>query len=46
MVTDVVEDTTGAVNRPVDEIVPALALHVTALLKLPVPVTVAEHWLV
>jgi hypothetical protein len=27
-------------------IVPALADHVTAVLKLPVPFTVAEHWLV
>jgi len=39
-------DTTGAVNRPAAEIVPALALQVTAELKFPVPVTVAEHWLV
>jgi hypothetical protein len=46
IVTCVVEGTTGAVNRPADEIVPALADHVTAELKLPVPVTVAEHWLV
>jgi hypothetical protein len=36
----------GAVNKPEAEIVPALAAHVTAELKLPVPVTVAEHWLV
>ena len=33
----------GAVNRPEVEIVPALADHVTAELKLPVPITVAEH---
>jgi hypothetical protein len=36
----------GAVNKPEMEIVPALAAHVTPELKLPVPVTVAEHWLV
>jgi hypothetical protein len=46
IVTEVVEDTVGAVNRPEDDICPALALHVTVELKLPVPVTVAEHWLV
>jgi len=45
-VTDVVEETVCAVNKPVDVIVPALAVHVTAELKLPVPVTDAEHWLV
>jgi hypothetical protein len=37
--------TTGAVNKPVVEIEPALALHVTDVLKLPVPLTVAVHWL-
>jgi hypothetical protein len=36
----------GAVNKPEFEMVPALAVHVTPELKLPVPVTVAEHWLV
>ena len=36
----------GAVNNPELEIVPALAVHVTPALKFPVPVTVAEHWLV
>ena len=46
MVADVVEGTVGAVNKPVDEIEPALAAHVTAELKLPVPDTDAEHWLV
>jgi hypothetical protein len=46
MVTKVIEVTTGAVNRPADEMVPALAVHVTAELKFPVPETVAEHWLV
>ncbi len=42
-VTNVVDETTGAVNKPEVEMVPALALHVTALS--PVPETVAEHWL-
>jgi hypothetical protein len=36
----------GAVNSPEEEILPALAAHVTAMLKFPVPLTVAEHWLV
>src|ERR1039458_6279453 len=37
----------GAVNKPEAEIVPALGgAHVTPELKFPVPVTVAEHWLV
>ena len=36
----------GAVNRPELEMVPALAAQVTAELKFPVPITVAEHWLV
>src|SRR5664280_1771593 len=36
----------GAVNKPEAEIVPALATHVTPELKFPVPITVAEHWLV
>jgi hypothetical protein len=34
------------VNKPELEMVPALAVHVTPELKLPVPITVAEHWLV
>jgi hypothetical protein len=38
--------TEGAVNTPAEEMDPALALQVTALLKLPVPPTVALHWLV
>jgi hypothetical protein len=33
----------GAVNKPELEIVPALADQVTLELKLPVPITVAEH---
>jgi len=33
----------GAVNKPEAEIDPLLAVHVTAELKLPVPITVAEH---
>src|ERR1022692_2885340 len=36
----------GAVNKPELEMAPALAIHVTPELKVPVPVTVAEHWLV
>jgi hypothetical protein len=42
-VTVVIVVTEGALNRPAAEIVPALALQVTALLKLPVPFTVAVH---
>jgi hypothetical protein len=45
-VTEVIVVTEGAVNKPAEEIVPALALHETPVLKLPVPFTVAEHWLV
>jgi hypothetical protein len=45
-VTEVIVVTEGAVNKPVEEIVPALVVHVTPVLKLPVPFTVAEHWLV
>jgi len=33
----------GAVNRPEVEIDPALAVHVTVVLKLPVPATDAVH---
>jgi hypothetical protein len=36
----------GAMNKPDAEIEPTLAAHVTPVLKLPVPVTEAEHWLV
>lgn len=43
IVTGVLEGTTGAVNKPAVVIVPALAAQVTAVLKLPVPVTVAVH---
>ena len=35
--------TAGAVKRPLELMVPALADHVTAELKLPVPCTVAVH---
>ena len=42
-VTDVIEATIGAVNKPADVIDPALAVHDTAELKLPVPETVAEQ---
>ena len=45
-VTDVLPLTIGAVSRPDEDICPALALHVTVELKLPVPETMAEHWLV
>ncbi len=38
--------TVGAVSNPEEEMDPALALQLTAVLKLPVPVTTAEHWLV
>jgi hypothetical protein len=43
-VTDVFEVTVGAVSRPPGEIVPALAVQVTPVLKLPVPPTTAVHW--
>jgi len=33
-------------NKPELDMVPALAVQVTAELKFPVPVTVVEHWLV
>ena len=33
----------GAVNSPVESIVPPLVVHVTVELKLPVPCTVAVH---
>jgi hypothetical protein len=46
MVTEVVAGTTGAVNTPEVEMEPALAVHDTPVLKLPVPVTVAEQLLV
>jgi len=36
----------GAVNSPDELTVPIVANHVTEELKLPVPWTVAEHWLV
>jgi hypothetical protein len=46
----VVVETVGAVSRPPEEIVPPALTgasdHVTVELKLPVPVMVAEHWLV
>jgi hypothetical protein len=45
-VTLVAAETMGAVNRPEEDICPAFALQVTAELKFPVPMTVAEHWLV
>jgi hypothetical protein len=34
----------GAVNTPEVDTVPAEALQVTKVLKLPVPCTAAEHW--
>jgi hypothetical protein len=46
MVSDTVEVTVGAVSRPELLMVPALVVQVTFELKLPVPPTVAEHWLV
>ena len=45
-VTFVAADTIGAVKSPEDDIWPAFVLQVTVVLKLPVPITVAEHWLV
>jgi hypothetical protein len=45
-VTSKVASVVGAVNKPDEEIVPALALQVTAEVKLPVPLTLAVHWLV
>ena len=44
-VTWVLAVTAWAVNSPVASMVPALAAQVTVLMKLPVPVTVAVHWL-
>jgi hypothetical protein len=38
--------TTGAVSIPDDEMEPADVVQVTLVLKLPLPVTLAEHWLV
>jgi hypothetical protein len=38
--------TVGAVSSPEEEIVPAVVLQVTFVLKLPVPLTDAVHWLV
>lgn len=46
IVTEVALETGGAVNRPDALTLPALADHVTAELKLPVPDTFAEQLLV
>ncbi len=43
MVTDKGEETTGAVKVPAELMDPALAVQLTVLEKVPVPVTVAEH---
>jgi hypothetical protein len=45
-VTVVLAVTACALNNPVLLIVPALVPHVTVESKVPVPVTVAVHWLV
>jgi hypothetical protein len=45
-VTTSVVLTTGAVNTPAEVMVPAVALNVTPVLKVPVPSTAASHWLV
>ncbi|MGA3318432.1 MAG: hypothetical protein ABSC64_18590 [Candidatus Korobacteraceae bacterium] len=45
-VTVVIDETSGAVKTPADEIDPVLALQVTPELKLPVPITDAEQLLV
>jgi len=42
-VTEIIVVTLGAVNKPVEAIEPALAVQVTDVLKLPVPLTVAAH---
>jgi hypothetical protein len=46
MVTGVLALTDCAVKTPFWSTVPALVPHETALLNVPVPVTVAVHWLV
>ena len=46
MVTWVLTVTAGPVYRPLVSIEPMLAVQVTVSMKLPVPVTVAVHWLV
>jgi hypothetical protein len=38
--------TCGALSNPEEEMDPAVVLQVTVVLKLPVPLTFAEHWLV
>ena len=43
IVTDVGPVTTGAVKVPAELMEPALAVQVTELVKVPVPVTVAKH---
>ena len=43
MVTVVGAETTGAVKVPAVLMDPAVAVHVTVLMKAPVPVTLAEH---
>jgi hypothetical protein len=45
-VTVVLEVTIGALSSPAVEIEPAVVVQLTAVLKFPVPVTVAAHWLV
>ena len=45
-VTDVLAVTACAVNNPLASMVPTLAPHETAVLKLPVPVILAVHELV
>lgn len=46
IVTEAAALTDCAVNTPLASMVPALVPQETAVLKLPVPVTVAVHWLV
>jgi len=46
IVMDVLPETTGAVKTPVAVMEPAVAIQTTVVLKVPVPVTVAVHWII
>ena len=45
MVADAGAETTGAVKTPPDVMEPAVAIQLTVVLKVPVPATVALHWI-
>src|SRR5271166_4572421 len=45
MVADAGAETTGAVKTPADVMEPAVAIQLTIVLKVPVPATVALHWI-